>query len=246
MKHYRWQIILGAILLFLSAALYFLHYLIFHDAHHIFIYLLGDIAFVPVEVLLVTLVIHGLLNIREKREKLEKLNMVIETFFSEVGNRLLVVFSDIDPNLSVIKKKLIIKTDWNEKDFINIHKWMKQYNYRIKIDELELNDLKEFLLEKRQFLLRLLENPVLLEHQPFTDLLMATFHLTEELANRTNYQNLTNQDTDHLKIDIERVYSRLVDRWIDYMKYLKNNYPYLFSLAMRTNPFDENASVMLK
>ncbi|MBA7569274.1 hypothetical protein ES708_11013 [subsurface metagenome] len=34
-----------------------------------------------------------------------------------------------------------------------------------------------------------------------------------------------------------------ISEWLDYMKHLKNNYPYLFSLAMRTNPFDANASV---
>jgi hypothetical protein len=30
------------------------------------------------------------------------------------------------------------------------------------------------------------------------------------------------------------------------MKHLKANYPYLFSLAVRTNPFDTNASVEVK
>jgi hypothetical protein len=30
------------------------------------------------------------------------------------------------------------------------------------------------------------------------------------------------------------------------MEYLKVNYPYLFSLAMRTNPFDRQASPILK
>jgi hypothetical protein len=30
------------------------------------------------------------------------------------------------------------------------------------------------------------------------------------------------------------------------MKHLKENYPYLFSLAMRTNPFDADASVIVK
>jgi hypothetical protein len=29
---------------------------------------------------------------------------------------------------------------------------------------------------------------------------------------------------------------------LDYMKYMKENYPYLFSFAMRTNPFDREAS----
>jgi hypothetical protein len=30
------------------------------------------------------------------------------------------------------------------------------------------------------------------------------------------------------------------------MKYLKKYYPYLFSFAMRTNPFDQNASPIVK
>jgi hypothetical protein len=30
------------------------------------------------------------------------------------------------------------------------------------------------------------------------------------------------------------------------MEHLKDNYPYLFSLAMRTNPFDQDASVIVK
>jgi hypothetical protein len=41
----------------LSALLYFVHYLIFRDVHHIFIYLLGDLAFLPIEVLLVVIII---------------------------------------------------------------------------------------------------------------------------------------------------------------------------------------------
>jgi hypothetical protein len=30
--------------------------------------------------------------------------------------------------------------------------------------------------------------------------------------------------------------------WLEYMEHLKDNYPYLFSLAMRVNPFDKTAS----
>jgi nitrate reductase gamma subunit len=64
MKH---LIVLGLLLVLLSAVSYLAHYAIFGDAHHIFIYLVGDIAFVPIEVLLVTLIIHRLLESREKR-----------------------------------------------------------------------------------------------------------------------------------------------------------------------------------
>ena len=60
MKRHLWQILLAVTLLVLSAALYLLHFSIFRDAHHIAIYLLGDIAFLPLEVLLVTVIIHRL------------------------------------------------------------------------------------------------------------------------------------------------------------------------------------------
>lgn len=35
---------------------------------------------------------------------------------------------------------------------------------------------------------------------------------------------------------------RLTYQGLDYMKYLKADYPYLFHLAARTNPFDPDAS----
>ena len=43
--------------------------------------------------LLVTLILNQLLNVREKLSMLNKLNMVIGTFFSEVGTALLKSFS---------------------------------------------------------------------------------------------------------------------------------------------------------
>jgi len=92
----NWQLKLGTTLVILSAIVYFLHFLIFRDVHHIMIYLIGDIAFVFLEVLMVTVVIHELLNRREKRQRLEKMNMVIGAFFSEVGTELLRKISDWD------------------------------------------------------------------------------------------------------------------------------------------------------
>ena len=76
-----------------------------------------------------------------------------------------------------------------------------------------------------------------------TELLWAVFHLTDELAQRKDVSGLSDSDYGHLSGDIKRAYQHLILQWLDYMKHLKRDYPYLFSLAMRTNPFDENASV---
>ena len=246
MKPFRWQTVLGIVLVALSAIVYVIHYVIFRDAHHIFIYLIGDIAFVFFEVLLVTLIIHQLLSEREKRAKLEKLNMVIGAFFSEVGIKLLTYFSDFDPRLDQIRGELIVTKDWSDREFSQMSRRLKDYEYGVDVVKVNLEDLRTFLVGKRNFLLRLLENPNLLEHESFTELLRAVFHLTEELGNREDIKALPETDYKHLAGDIKRAYLQLVLQWLDYMRHLKGNYPYLFSLAMRTNPFDQQASPIVK
>jgi len=246
MKHLRWQLFLGIGLVVLSAILYFIHFQFFHDAHHIFIYLVGDIAFVPIEVLLVTLIIHRLLSAREKRARLEKLNMVIGTFFSEIGTRLLTHFSDFDPNLDDIRKKLLVANDWTDQEFRDVSSRLRRYQYGIDIKKVSLEHLRDFVVGKRGFLVRLLENPNLLEHESFTGLLRAVFHMAEELESREDLKSLPDSDYQHLAGDMKRVYILLVGEWLDYMKYLKYNYPYLFSLAMRLNPFDLEGSPVVK
>jgi hypothetical protein len=246
MKQNTWYINLGILLIILSAVVYLFHFFLFRDPHHIFIYLIGDIAFVFIEVLMVTLVIHTLLNMREKRERLEKLNMLIGVFFSEIGTKLLAIFSDSDPNLDKIKKDLIIEADWTEEEFIKVDTKIRNYKYTVEIKKIELSYLRDFLLSKSDFLVRLLENPNLLEHESLTELLRAVFHLDEELRNRKNVNKLSLKDSDHISGDILRAYSLLVNEWLDYMHYLNDNYPYLFSLAIRLNPFDEKATPEFK
>ncbi len=246
MKKIILYLLAGAGLIGVSVLLYYFHYLIFNDPHHIFIYMLGDMAFVPIEVLMVTLIIDRLLQNREKKLILQKLNMVIGVFFSELGTELLIYLSDSDPNLDKIKKDLIITNEWTEKEFKKTEKSLKNREYKIHIEKIDLERLESLLLNKRRLLIKILENPILLEHESFTELLKSVFHLQEELSARRQLNELNTADKTHLKGDIERVYGHLVFEWIEYMKHLKNEYPYLFSFAMRTNPFDETAEIEFK
>lgn len=246
MKRLSWQVRMGLILVLISAIIYVIHFFIFRDPHHIFIYMIGDLAFLPVEVLLVTLIIHRMLSEREKRARLEKLNMVIGAFFSEIGTRLLTYISDFDPKLDKIRKDLIVTDDWSEQEFVMASHHLRNYDYNVDIKKVGLDELRDFLVGEMDFLLRLLENPNLLEHETFTELLRAVFHLSEELASREDLKYLPDTDLEHLALDTKRAYTLLVYEWLDYMGYLKDNYPYLFSLAMRTNPFDLNASPIVE
>lgn len=247
MKKYRWQIVLIVSLLFLSGLLYYVHYLLFRDPHHIFLYLVGDIAFIPVEVLIVTLIIHQLLSAHEKRSMIKKLNMVIGAFFSEVGTEMLGRFRQMEEGPSD-NKTFVVGKGWTERDFNAAKRIAKHSCEGLKFDPKkgDISALKAFLVGKREFLLRLLENPNLLEHEEFTNLLWSVFHFTEELEKRKTLDGLPVTDYEHLAGDMKRVYAILLVTWLDYMAHLKSNYPYLFSLAVRTDPFDSDASVIVK
>jgi hypothetical protein len=199
----------------------------------------------PIEVIFVTLVLDQLLELREKKERMDKLNMVVGVFFSEVGTRLLSEFAKSDPDIENIRNDLIADQKWTDERFAETSKRLKNYKHKIEINSIDLEKLRSFLVKNRGFLVRLLENPVLLEHESFTDLLRAVFHLTEELEFRKDFGTLPKSDLMHIKVDIERVYVRLLNTWLDYMKYMKNHHPYLYSLSMRTNPFDVNASPII-
>lgn len=245
MDERRWLITFGAGLITLSIVLYALHFLIYRDLFHISIYTLGDIAFLPLEVLLVTLVFHQVLASRDRRQRLEKLNMVIGAFFSALGTQLLTYISDNDPDLDAVRPLLLVDDTWTDNTFWEVAKRLRRHPCRVGVENVDLAAVKRFLGSREDFLLRLLENPVLLEHETFTDLLRAIFHFNEELQRRPDVSDLSETDAVHLAGDLERIYGLLIREWLNYMRYLQKNYPYLFSLAMRTNPFDETASAVV-
>ncbi|MBP1747850.1 MAG: hypothetical protein H6Q52_389 [Deltaproteobacteria bacterium] len=183
---------------------------------------------------------------RETESRMQKLNMVIGVFFSEVGIGLMHIFSRYDPEFDTVRPGLMVNANWTEKDFQKAIKEAGTHDYGAKIEHVDFPVLKSFLMDRRDFLVRLLENPVLLEHQSFTNLLRAVFHLTEELAYRQDFEGIPTSDSNHLAGDIKRSYHFIVGEWLVYMRFLKNNYPFLFSLALRTNPFNKESSVTVK
>jgi len=242
---YSWQVKLGIFLVFFSFSVYFLKFIILGDPENTYFYVFNALGFLPINVLLVTLVLNELLSTRARRERLEKLNMVIGTFFSEMGTDLLHSIARKDPDIARVADALTIREEWSDQEFERTKKVFSSYPFRVLPERQDLESMRAFLKEKRNFLLRLLENPMLLEHQTFTELLRAVTHLGEELARREDLRAIPDSDVAHLQKDTERVYRLLCFEWLAYMHHLKRNYPYLFSLAIRTNPFDPNARVII-
>ena len=246
MNQSRWQITLAIILMVIAASLYILQIYLFHAERDTFFYLFQDLAFVPIQVLLVTIIVDRVLRIRERMALLKKLNMVIGAFFSEVGTKLLRSCIEFDRDHQAISGKLIITPAWTDQQFAAAIEGLTTHQFHMDCTGGDLAGLKKFLIARRGFLLGLLENQNLLEHETFTELLWAVFHLMEELDSRQEASSLARPDCEHIAGDIKRAYVILIKEWLAYMQHLKREYPYLFSLAARTNPFDPSASVEVR
>jgi hypothetical protein len=213
----NWQVMLGIGLILASVLIYAVELLVFHDRRAIAVVFLNDLAFVPISVLLVSLVLDQIMQGRDKRNRLNKTNMVIGAFFSAVGIQLLRTLAALD-----------LAGD------------------KISLSQPAFEELRQLLAKHRDFMLRLLENQTLLEHEQFTDLLWASFHLADELSLRGNYEALPEPDRQHLALDAKRVYAALSKQWVDYLAHLKTAYPYLYSLAVRMDPFAAEARPIVR
>lgn len=241
MKNQRSLITIALLLILVSAAIYIVEYLVFHDLREIVFYTVLDLAFLPIQVLLVGIIIDRILTRREIEEKIQKLNMVVGTFFSEVGNELATMLLNSTDQRDKIIQAMDVTAQWNKPEFARACA-LAAKETEVSFKQIDLEALKSFLSSKRAFLLVLMENPNLLEHERFTDLLLSSFHLTEELESRPSLENLPLADTAHIEVDTVRVYRHLVIEWLDYMQHVKAAYPFLYSHYLRMHPFQANPS----
>ena len=242
MKRFKMSTRTAAFLMIItSAILYGLDYFFVGQFRPIVEGLLGNLAFLPVYVLFVTLMIERVIRERERLALRQKLNMVIGVFFSEVGSELMRNLTDFLHDSEELERRLKVRPQWGEKDFLDAAAFIAKYDIKFDSRMGDLGYLRVFLLGKREFMLRLLENPNLLEHDEFTDLVWAVFHMVDELASRQQLGELPQSDLEHLAGDMKRAFGHLLREWIYYMKHLKEDYPYLFSLAVRMNPLDPEA-----
>jgi len=243
MKKIKPEVLLVALLLLMSAGLYALQLAVFGKPQDTAFYLLQDFAFLPLQVAIVTLALGGFISSREKKERLRKIDMAISAFFIESGSeiiRCLIAFEQVPEPVAAL---LRVGVDWEAADFRRAREQLAGVAMRADCALGDLACLKTSLSAKRDFMMLMLENPNLLEHDAFTDMLWAVFHLTDELLARASLDNLPAADIEHLQGDIERAFSALLRQWLANMEHLKATYPYLYSLEVRRNPFAANSVV---
>ena len=231
------------LLVVLSLVLYMLQLYVFHSPRDTAFYVLQDIAFLPLQVALVTVMLGRFLKNRERTDKLKKINMVINAFFSEAGIEILIKLTEYCKNFEEVRPNLAVQLNWSDKDFSKTIRYLVNVDLPIECHPDGLESLKQLLLKMRDFLIRMLENSNLLEHDTFTDMLLAVFHITEELIARDDFSDSNVADIAHLSIDIQRALRSLLIQWISFMKHLRLEYAYLYSLEVRRNPFCKDNSI---
>lgn len=187
-----------------------------------------------------------LLNKRETSLRIRKLQMILGSFFGELGNELLDYLVNAEFASPKNQQGKIVCRNWDNLKFTQLLKEMQEFTYHVDPQKVDFGILKPMLAKNREHLANLIENPVIIDHESFAELIQAIYHLTEELGYRHDPEHTTENDRKHLITDTNRIFKRLVIEWLLYMKNLKDTYPYLFSLAQRTNPFDPTKNAIIE
>ena len=139
----------AAALLALLGTIYLAHYFVFRDSHHIFIYLLGDVAFLPLEVLLVTVVLERLLTAREKSRRQQKANLLRGAFFSTVGYELLRALAAADRRVADLVSAVFFHPARKPGDFVQAHRRISMHAPEIDSGPATLEELRKLLVRRR-------------------------------------------------------------------------------------------------
>lgn len=234
------------LLIIISIVVFSMQLIFFKSIRDTVFYLLQDLAFIPIQIIVIYFVLETILEENAKKEKLRKLNVVLNAYFIETGTNTLHFLSRFDMNINNTKEIVCFSSAWTHNDFTKAKAKIKHTEYNIDCKLYNLYELKTYLLENKAYMLSMFQNPNLLEHDDFTDMLWAIFHIMDELVSRGSFEKLPDADYAHINLDIKRAYTSLLIEWISYNMHLKAEYPYLFSLAERKLPFKENSSVIIK
>lgn len=236
--------LLITLLLGLSLLLYALQFLLFHRIEETEFYFLQDLAFVPISVLLVTLGLNTVMVYRERQEKLERVSIVVNEFFAETGSDLIRALQPYISNLDAVAAQMHPSAAWQQRDFNAAAVFINRQPVAADARRCDLTDLRQILLLNKDQILRLFENANLMEHDRFTDMLWAVYHVYDELRSRDSLQALPASDLQHLSGDIQRAAQLLLIEWLDSMRQLQSRYPYLYSLAIRKNIFGKGDPIV--
>ncbi|MBQ0079753.1 MAG: hypothetical protein KBS66_07690 [Eubacterium sp.] len=210
------------VLVVLSAVIYGLQLAIFHDPTTTVFYIFQDFAFLPISIALATLVVGYILEERDQRARMQKTRMLTSAFFTDLGRDLLIKLIGVTECTEELAQMME-----EEHSGKNTLKELEELNIKIHFDKFFVAELKEMLEAHWNVMMVSSSNPMLLDHEEFTDMIWAIFHIRDEM-NRRDIDNLSTGNCRHLEGDAARVMELLLSNWIHHLDYVKAEYPYFY------------------
>ena len=220
----------ACILFAVSAVIYGLQFIIFKDPGTTAFYFLQDMAFMPITIAIATLAVGELMNERERKEKIHRTRMLTSSFFTELGAPLM----EIMLSSALNREELEDMVGGHIESVIDVQKLqsvIKDVPIRYELQEETYTQTAELISENRTGMLILASNPVVLEHELFTDMLWGILHIMDEQRLRGSYDQLTEDDIYHLGSDFEKVLRMLLINWVSNAEYLRETYPNFYAAA---------------
>lgn len=201
----------------LSACIYGLQIILFHDLRNTEFYILQDLAFIPISIAITTVVVGNIMDNRSKKEAAEKASMLRSVFFTDIGNTLMKRLYDVS-DTGMLK---CIDEDKNCTDTIHVHTDKDTYEF-----------IRQFLKEKQQDLMTLSGNNDLMDQDDFTQLLGGLFHLLDEFALRGSYDQLKEEDIHHMNDDFSKVLALLRVNMATNAEFQQKHFPNFYQKAV--------------
>ncbi len=225
------------LLLCTSALLYAIHYLIFRDLHHLAIFGLHELAFVPLEVILVTLGLDQLVEKTHREEARSKVSIIETLYFNESGGTMLRYLTSFDPDAARLRELLQVTEDWHSSDFRQAIRQLKSYPFLLDLDRIDFFGLHYHLSQRHEYYRSMLENPALTQSEAFTEMIMKIYLLWEELDGRTNLYQLPEKDRNYLAELLHEIYRELTEYWLDNVYNHSIHNRFRLHRAIESNPF---------
>lgn len=225
------------LLLCASALLYAIHYLIFRDLHHLAIFGLHELAFVPLEVILVTLGLDQLVEKTHREEARSKVSIIETLYFNESGGTMLRYLTSFDPDAARLRELLQVTEDWHPSDFRQAIRQLKSYPFLLDLDRIDFFGLHYHLSQRHEYYRSMLENPALTQSEAFTEMIMKIYLLWEELDGRTNLYQLPEKDRSYLAELLHEIYRELTEYWLDNVYNHSIHNRFRLHRAIESNPF---------
>lgn len=225
------------LLLCASALLYAIHYLIFRDLHHLAIFGLHELAFVPLEVILVTLGLDQLVEKTHREEARSKVSIIETLYFNESGGTMLRYLISFDPDAARLRELLQVTQDWHSSDFRQAIRQLKSYPFLLDLDRIDFFGLHYHLSQRHEYYRSMLENPALTQSEAFTEMIMKIYLLWEELDGRTNLYQLPEKDRNYLAELLHEIYRELTEYWLDNVYNHSIHNRFRLHRAIESNPF---------